>query len=140
MDELKNNNNNKNNDIKSLINQLVKLNDIQEYKKTIMKRIEDNSFISIKKDKKTYSLLIRTYYLNEFDKIEKAINNKELLNNNSNLSNEQYLEFLSYLNSLLSFEDLYINKNDSLKSLQLQSKIINIIKSNFINKNDFENI
>ena len=52
MDELKNKNSNKNNDIKSLINQFVTSNDIQEYKNTIMKRIEDNSFFSIKKDKK----------------------------------------------------------------------------------------
>ena len=140
MEELKNENSKKNNDIKSLINQLVTSNDIQEYKYKIMKRIEINSFLSIKNDKKAYLLLIRTYYLNEFDKIEKAINNKELLNKNLNLSNEQYLEIFSYLNTLLSLEDLYIYKIDSLKSLQLQSKIINNIKSNFINKNDFENI
>ena len=140
MEELKNENSKKNNDIKSLINQLVTSNDIQEYKYKIMKRIEINSFLSIKNDKKAYLLLIRTYYLNEFDKIEKAINNKELLNKNLNLSNEQYLEIFSYLNTLLSFEDLYIYKIDSLKSLPLHSKIINNIKSNFINKNDFENI
>ena len=51
MEELKNKNSNKNNDIKSLINQLVKSNDMEEYKNKIMKRIEINSFFSIKKDK-----------------------------------------------------------------------------------------
>ena len=138
MEELKNKNSNNSNDIKSLINKLVKSNDIQTYKTKIMKNIEHNSFVSIKNDKKTYFLLMRTNYLKEFDKIEKAINNRESLNKNTKLSNEQYLEFLSYLSILVSFEDLYIYKIDSLKSLQLQSKIINIIKSNFINKNDFD--
>ena len=139
MEELKAIDWNKNIDISLLINKLADSNDIKEYKTKTMKYIEENMktiFGSIKNDKKTYFLLMRTYYLNEIDKIEKAITNDELLNNNCNLTNEQYLKLLSFLNILLSFEGLFINKIDQFKSLQLQSKIIKIIKTNFKHKID----
>jgi hypothetical protein len=119
-----------------LINKLAKSNDIQAYENKIMNYIEENNkriLVSIKNDKKTYLLLMRTYYLNEFNKIEKII---DLLNKNYNLTNETYLQLLSFLNLLLKFEEIYINKFDVLKSLQLQSKIINIIKQFIINKKD----
>ena len=106
-----------------LINKLAKSNDIQAYENKIMNYIEENNkriLVSIKNDKKTYLLLMRTYYLNEFNKIEKII---DLLNKNYNLTNETYLQLLSFLNLLLKFEEIYINKFDVLKSLQLQSKI-----------------
>ena len=139
MEELKAIDWNKNIDISLLINKLADSNDIKEYKTKTMKYIEENMktiFGSIKNDKKTYFLLMRTYYLNEIDKIEKAITNDELLNNNCNLTNEQYLKLLSFLNILLSFEGLFIYKIDQFKSLQLQSKIIKIIKTNFKHKID----
>ena len=125
----------KNLDIESLINKLAKSNDIDSYNNRVMKFIEENNkriLISIKNDKKSFLLLTRTYYLNEFNKIEKFINNEERLNNN--LTNEKYIQLLSFLNILLKFEEYYINKVDIFKSLQLQSKIINIIKKHFINK------
>ena len=125
----------KNLDIESLINKLAKSNDIDSYNNRVMKYIEENNkriLISIKNDKKSFLLLTRTYYLNEFNKIEKFINNEERLNNN--LTNEKYIQLLSFLNILLKFEEYYINKVDIFKSLQLQSKIINIIKKHFINK------
>ena len=139
MEELKAIDWNKNIDISLLINKLADSNDIKEYKTKTMKYIEENMktiFGSIKNDKKTYFLLMRKYYLNEIDKIEKAITNDELLNNNCNLTNEQYLKLLSFLNILLSFEGLFIYKIDQFKSLQLQSKIIKIIKTNFKHKID----
>ena len=123
-------NTDKNPDISSLINKLAETNDIESYKNRIMKYIEENNkriLVSIKNDKKTFLLLKRTYYLNEFNKIENEINNEELLNND-NLTNEKYLKLLSFLNLLLNFEDCYINKKDAFRSLQLQSKIIKIIK------------
>ena len=125
----------KNLNISNLINKLAKSNDIESYKNRIMKYIEENNkriFISIEKDKKSFLLLTRTYYLNEFNKIENFINNEERLNNN--LTNEKYLQLLSFLNLLLKLEDFYLTKLDFFKSLQIQSKIINIIKRNFINK------
>ena len=126
----------KNVNVNYLINKLAKSNDIQAYENKIMNYIEENNkriLVSIKNDKKTYLLLMRTYYLNEFNKIEKII---DLLNKNYNLTNETYLQLLSFLNLLLKFEEIYINKFDVLKSLQLQSKIINIIKQFIINKKD----
>jgi hypothetical protein len=135
MEVKKNNDNNLN--IKSLIDKLSKSNDIQTYKNKIFEFIEDNNnrlLVTIKNDKKTYLLLTRTYYTNEFDKIEKIINNEDLLNKNTNLTKDVYLKLLSYLNLLLNFEDFYVSKTDYFRSLQLQSKIISIIKKFLINE------
>ena len=127
----------KNQNINSMINKLSNSNEIQSYKNKIMKFIEENNnkiLVSINNDKKDYLLLSRTYYLNEIDKIEKIINNEERINPNFNLTNEKYLQFLSYFNVLLSFENSYITKDDNFRSLKLQSKIIDIIKKYIINK------
>ena len=124
-------------DINLMIAKLANSNDIQSYKNKIMKSIEENNkriFSSNKKDKKSYLLLTRTYYLKEFEKIDKIIQNEELINENNVLTDELYLQLLSYLNLLLSFEDLYINDDDNYRSLQLQSKIINIIKKFVLKK------
>ena len=138
MDEIRNKDNNQVNiNILSLINKLANSNDIQSYKNKFLKYIEDNNktiFGSIKNDNKTSFLLTRTYYLNEFDKIEKIINNEDLVGKNYSITNDLYLQLLSYLNILLCFEDFYVYKTDLYRSLQLQSKIINIIKSYIINK------
>ena len=102
-----------------------------------MNFIEENNkriFNNNKIDQKAYLLMTRTYYLKEFEKIENFINNENLINQNYNLTNQNYIQLLSYLNALLNLEDIYINKNDLLRSLQLQTKIINIIKSYLINK------
>ncbi len=135
MEVKKNNDNNSN--IKSLLEKLSKSNDIQSYKNKIFKYIEDNNkrlLVSIKNDKKTYLLLTRTYYTNEFNKIEKIINSEDLLDKNNNLTKDIYLKLLSYLTILFDFEDYYIYKTDYFRSLQLQSKIITIIKSYIINE------
>ena len=127
----------KNQNINSMINKLSNSNEIQSYKNKIMKFIEENNnkiHVSINNDKKDYLLLSRTYYLNEIDKIEKIINYEERINPNFNLTNEKYLQFLSYFNVLLSFENSYITKDDNFRSLKLQSKIIDIIKKYIINK------
>ena len=123
--------------INSMISKLANAKDIELFKNKIKNFIEENNnriFISIKNDKKDFLLLRRTFYLNIFDKIEKIINNEEIMNPNFNLQYDKYLRFLSYFNLLLDLEDLYINKVDIFRSLQLQSKIINIIKKYFINK------
>ena len=120
--------------INSLVTKITNSNDIQSYKNKVMKNIEENNnriLISLNKDKKTKLLLTRTYYLNEFEKIEKIINN-ELLN--QNITYDKYLLLLSCLNVLFNFEDLYINKLDVFTSLKLESKIISIIKKYIINK------
>ena len=127
----------KNKNINTLINKLANSNDIQSYKDKLFKLIEENNkrmMISVKNDKKYHLLLTRTYYLNEFDKIEKIINTEELLDQKCNLSHKKYLQLLSYLNVLFCLEDFYIYKSDCFRSLQLKSKIINIIKNFIINK------
>ena len=129
----------KNQDINLMINKLANSNDIQSYKNTIIKWIEENNkriLVSLEKDRKTYLLMTRTNYLNIFDIIEKYINSIELLEPNSKLSNEKYLKLISFFNILVKFEEVYINKFDKFRSLQLQIKIINILKMYFKNKID----
>ena len=123
--------------IKDLLDKLASNYDIQSYKNKLMNFIEENNkriFNTNKIDQKAYLLMTRTYYLKEFEKIENIVNNENLINQNYNLTNQNYIQLLSYLNALLNLEDIYINKNDLLRSLQLQTKIINIIKSYLINK------
>ena len=127
----------KNQNIKTLIDKLANNYDIQSYKNKLINSIEENNkriFNSNKIDQKSYLLMTRTYYLQEFEKIEKTINSEGLLNNNINLTKEKYIQLLSYFNLLLYFEDFYINKYDIYRSLQIQSKIINIIKTFLISK------
>ena len=127
----------KNQKMKSLIDKLANNYDIQSYKNKIINSIEENNkriLNSNKIDQKSYLLLTRTYYLQEFEKIEKIINSEDLLNKNINLMNEKYIQLLSFLNLLLYLEDIYINKYDIYRSLQIQSKIINIIKTYLLSK------
>ena len=126
-------------DLNSLIKKLAQSKDMQYYGNSIIKNIEENIKrinYPIKNDKKINNLLIRTYYLNEIYKIENEINNNEQFNNNCKLTNESYLKLLSYLSALINIENLYISKVDEFKSLKLQNKIINIIKTYFVNKID----
>ena len=125
--------------IKALLDKLANNYDIQSYKNKLMNFIEENNkriFNNNKIDQKAYLLMTRTYYLQEFEKIDNFINNENLISQNYNLTNQNYIKLLSYLNALLNLEDIYINKNDCLRSLQIQSKIINIIKRYLINKID----
>ena len=127
----------KNQNIKTLIDKLANNYDIQSYKNKLINSIEENNkriFNSNKIDQKSYLLMTRTYYLQEFEKIEKTINSEGLLNNNINLTKEKYIQLLSFFNLLLYFEEFYINKYDIYRSLQIQSKIINIIKTYLISK------
>ena len=138
MEETLNTYKNENKTIISLLNKLSKGNNITNCQDNVISSIEKNNkkiFAVNKSDKKEYLLLTRTYYINEFNKIEKYINNEEISNMNYYLTKEKYFRLLSYLITLSQFEDLYINKNDLLRSLQIQIKIINIIKINIINKN-----
>ena len=80
-------------------------------------------------DRKYYLLLTRTYYLNELEKIEQIVNIEEMAHKKGDLTQDNYLNLLSYLNILIYFEDLYIFKNDNLRGLKLQAKIIEILKN-----------
>ena len=123
--------------IKTLIVKLANNYDIQSYKNKLMNFIEENNkliFNSNKLDRKSFLLMTRTYYLEEFEKIGKFIDNKDLVNQNIDITKEKYIKLLSYLNVLFYFESIYINKYDFYRSLQIQSKLINIIKTYLINK------
>ena len=139
MENSTNNLHEQNTKIKALLDKLANNYDIQSYKNKLMNFIEENNkriFNNNKIDQKAYLLMTRTYYLKEFEKIDNFINNENLISQNYNLTNQNYIKLLSYLNALLNLEDIYINKNDCLRSLQIQSKIINIIKRYLINKID----
>ena len=126
-----------NQSIKALIDKLANNYDIQSYKNKVINFIQENNklmFNSNKIDQKSYLLMTRTYYLKEFEKIENIIYNEDLLNKNINLTKEKYIQLLSYLNLLLYFEEMYINKYDIYKGLQIQLKIVKIIKDYLICK------
>ena len=131
-----NKNNILSNDIKPSINELLKKlansNDIQSYKNKIVNCIEENKkkILGLNNvDRKYYLLLTRTYYLNELEKIEQIVNIEEMAHKKGDLTQDNYLNLLSYLNILIYFEDLYIFKNDNLRGLKLQAKIIEILKN-----------
>ena len=119
------------NDFQEIIKK-IKLIDKTEHKTALYNYAE--FFPSIKNDSKTHLLLIRTFYLKEFVKIERFINNKEFLNKNYKLINEEYKRLINSFNILLNLQKIYINNEDYAKSLQLQNKIINILKNDIVYK------
>ena len=85
-------------------------------------------------DKKTFLLLKRTYYLQELKKTETLINNEKFMEEKINLTNDEFKRLVSEFNNLLNLQNSWICVEDLLKSLQLQNKIINILKIFIINK------
>ena len=85
-------------------------------------------------DKKFFLLLKRTYYMKELEKTEKFINSERFSETELNLTNEEFQRLVEEFNNLLNLQNLYISFEDLLKSLQLQNKIINILKIYITNK------
>ena len=85
-------------------------------------------------DKKTFLLLKRTYYMQELAKVERYINSEKFFGENFNLTKDEHKRLVMEYNNLLILEKLYINIEDLFKSLQLQNKIINILKIYLMNK------
>ena len=85
-------------------------------------------------DKKTFLLLQRTYYLKELQKTETLINNEKFKEEKFNLTNDEFKRLVSEFNNLLNLQNSWICVEDLLKSLQLQNKIINILKIFIINQ------
>ena len=85
-------------------------------------------------DKKFFLLLKRTYYMKELEKAEKFINSERFSETKLNLTNEEFQRLVEEFNNLLNLQNLYISFEDLLKSLQLQNKIINILKIYITNK------
>ena len=88
------------------------------------------------KDKKTFWLLKRTYYLRELKKTESFINSEKFSEKQINLTNGEFTRLVEEFNNLLNMENLYISIEDLFKSLQLQNKIIKILKIFILSKID----
>ena len=85
-------------------------------------------------DKKFFLLLKRTYYMKELEKAEKFINSERFSETKLNLTNEEFQSLVEEFNNLLNLQNLYISFEDLFKGLQLQNKIINILKIYITNK------
>ena len=85
-------------------------------------------------DKKSFLLLKRTYYLKELKKTETLINNEKFMGEKFNLTNDEFKRLVSEFNNLINLQNLLICSEDLLKSLQLQNKIIKILKIFIINQ------
>ena len=85
-------------------------------------------------DKKIFLSLKRTYYLRELDKTEKFINSEKFSEKNLNLTNDEFRRLVDEFNNLLNLQKLYISFEDLFKGLQLQNKIIKILKIYITNK------
>ena len=85
-------------------------------------------------DKKAFLLLQRTYYLQKLKKTETLINNEKYLEEKFNLTNDEFKRLVSEFNNLLNLQNSWVCVEDLLKSLQLQNKIINILKIFIINQ------
>ena len=96
--------------------------------------INDKKPLFLYKDKKLFLLLKRTYYMRELDKTEKFVNSERFKEKQIDLTNDEFKRLVSEFNNLLNLQKLYINFEDLFKSLQLQNKIINILKIYIINK------
>ena len=85
-------------------------------------------------DKKTFLLFKRTFYMRELEKTENFINSEKFMDKRLNLTYDEFSRLLAEFNNLLKLQKLYINFEDRFRSLQLQNKIINILKVYIINK------
>ena len=72
--------------------------------------------------------------MKELEKAEKFINSERFSETKLNLTNEEFQRLVEEFNNLLNLQNLYISFEDLLKSLQLQNKIINILKIYITNK------
>ena len=80
-----------------------------------------------------FLMMKRTYYLNEMKKIESYLDSLEDFGEKNLLTNEQKKLSLCF-NKLSNFESLYISLEDYYKSLNIQKRILNVLKSYIINK------
>lgn len=117
-----------NNDKQKFIIRLQIMKLIEDYK---AKQVNMKMFPNIKNDNKTYLLLTKTYYLNVFNSIEKYLESKK---SNGNLTKNEYLLLISYFYKLSSIKEIFIFNEDYIRSLQLQKKIIEMMKKYIINQ------
>ena len=100
------------------------------------KNLSVNEPLYFYNDKKYFLLLKRTYYLRELDKTEKFINSEKFNEKKLNLTGDEFRRLVDEFNNLLNLQNLYMSFDDLFKSLQLQDKIIKILKIYITNKID----
>ena len=84
-------------------------------------------------EEKLFLLMIkRRYYINKMEKIERYLDSLNNLNKNVSIEKEQRKLSLCF-NKLSNFESLYITLEDYQKGLNLQKRIINVLKRYIIN-------
>ena len=84
-------------------------------------------------EEKLFLLMIkRRYYINKMEKIERYLDSLNNLNKNISIEKEQRKLSLCF-NKLSNFESLYITLEDYHKGLNLQKRIISILKRYIIN-------
>ena len=76
-------------------------------------------------------ILSRTYYMNEMDKIERYLNSIENIKDLKMIKNEEK-KLIFCFNKLSNYEKIYINLEDYYKSLNLQKRIVIILKKYII--------
>ena len=76
-------------------------------------------------------ILNRTYYMNEMEKIERYLNSLENLKDLKMIKREEK-KLIFCFNKLSNNEKIYINLHDFYKSLNLQKRIVIILKKYII--------
>ena len=108
-------------------------------------QINKRLFPNIDSDNKTHLLLKKTYCMNIINSIENHLENDLRKNKgNVNISRDDYFSLSIDLYKLSNLDGLFICQEDFIKCLNIQNKIINILKqyvSNEINeKSNISNI
>ena len=81
----------------------------------------------ISRENKMLLIIKRTYYMNEMDKIERYLNSVENIKELNLIKNEEK-KLIFCFNKLSNNEKMYINLEDYYKSLNIQKRIVNILK------------
>ena len=83
-------------------------------------------------ERKKLLIFNRTYYMNEMDRIERYINSIENMKDLKKMKKEEK-KLIFCFNKLSNNEKLYINLQDYYKSLNLQKRIVIMLKKYIIN-------
>ena len=91
-----------------------------------------NNFQNTPEEKVFLSMIKRRFYINRMEKIERYLDSLNNVNKNISIEEEQRKLSLCF-NKLSNFESLYITLEDYQKGLNLQKRIINVLKRYIIN-------
>ena len=96
-------------------------------------QIQNSIFRYTLEGNKILLILNRELYLNEMKKIERYLDTLEYLNRPNLIKNEQK-RLIFCFNRLSNFEKMYISLEDYYKSLNIQKRIIYILKVSILSK------